>query len=219
MATTSLLVAVGLAGLVFLVLGEMPRRAQAHRKPWMRDPEAHPRWHIRDTYRDIGIALLTGAVVGSVFFVAEETREEERVLRAEIVENTRFVRQLSIEFPQQPKPLTGTILAGASLAGLKLTGADLSAADMTGVSLTEAQLDGADLTDAVLVDADLTEADLTGASLAGADLTGAVLTGAMLTGADLGDVVLDGVCWVESSPPLWPDGFDPPAGGSEACPD
>ena len=55
-------VAVGLAGLVFLVVGEMPRRAQAQGKPWMRDPEAHPRWHIRDTYREIGIALLTGAV-------------------------------------------------------------------------------------------------------------------------------------------------------------
>ena len=123
MATTSLLVAVGLAGLVFLVLGEMPRRAQPRGQPWMRDPEAHP------------------------------------------------------------------------------------------------QLGGAELRDAVLVDADLTEADLTGARAAGADLTGAVLTGAVLTGVDLGDVVLDGVCWDESSPPLWPDGFDPPAGGSEACPD
>ena len=132
MATTSLLVAVGFAGLLFLVFGEMPRRAPPGDRPWMRDPTAHPRWNIRDTFRDIGIALLTGAVVGSVFFVAEETREDERTLRAEIVENTRFVRQLSIEFPDQPKPLTGSMLAGASLGGLNLAGADLSGAVFTG---------------------------------------------------------------------------------------
>ena len=57
MATTSPLVAVGLAGLVFLVLGEMPRRAQPRGQPWMRDPEAHPQLggaELRDAVAVVG---------------------------------------------------------------------------------------------------------------------------------------------------------------------
>jgi hypothetical protein len=118
--------------------------------------------------------------------------------------------------------LRGVDLAGAFLSGADLFAADLSAADLHGADLGEAHLgsadlSGADLGRANLLGADLSWADLKGANLAGANLKRADLRGARLLGADLGGSGQSAADLREATydkHTLWPEGFDPRAGGA-----
>ena len=148
-------------------------------------------------WRDVGVALVTGALIGGFVLWAEQSREDERAafaqqleddraaqtqqleddrtLRAEMLENTRFTRQLAID-QAETKPLAGLYLSGASLGGLDLSGADLRGADLSGADLRETDLTGADLS----------EADLSGANMIWAELVGARLNHGRPIWGDLG---------------------------------
>lgn len=115
-----------------------------------------------------------------------------------MLENTRFVRQVSIDPAAPYLPFAALYLAGAPLAGLDLacrdhnrgpdddsSCADLRNADLRNADLFGADLAGADLAGARLAGADLAGANLAGANLAGADLAGADLRFADVRGADL----------------------------------
>ena len=81
--------------------------------------------------------------------------------------------------------------------GANLRWANLSGADLYGADLSGADLSGADLSEVDLSEVDLCEADLYRAYLRGADLSGANL---------------DEANWNKYT--TWPDGFEPPKGGS-----
>jgi uncharacterized protein YjbI with pentapeptide repeats len=145
---------------------------------------------------DAGIALVTGAVVGVVIFLAQETFEDDRFDAQETFEEDRFdrdvrrdnvlfVREVATQVDPKSKPFAGLDLREAQLAGLDISDADLSDADLTDADLTGADLSGADLSDADLSGADLSDAVLSDAVLSGAVLSGAVLSDADLTGAYL----------------------------------
>lgn len=129
--------------------------------------------------------------------------------------------------------LSGANLSGANLSEANLSDADLRNANLSGANLSEYfsgevsdeqadgrstfrySLGGAILNRADLWMADLSEADLTHAFLFDADLTGADLSGATLTSANFSGATLigtdfTGVRWDPDSPPIWPDGVQPP---------
>jgi uncharacterized protein YjbI with pentapeptide repeats len=185
---------------------------------WVGSGASNSRRHqlVASLASDAGVALVTGAVVGVVIFLAtdslernlldaQETFEEDRFERDVRRDNLRFVREVATQVGPKTKPFAGldlreghlagldlseADLAGADLAGADLAGADLTGADLAGADLTGADLAGADLTDVHLVEADLTGANLKAADLPGADLTDADLLGADLTDADLTDADL-----------------------------
>jgi hypothetical protein len=122
--------------------------------------------------------------------------------------------------------LTGADLHYSDLSGANLSGADLHLADLTGIRLAaavliSANLHQADLRTAILWHVRLDDADLRGTDLTGADLSGAHLPrarleqadlrGADLSGTDLSSVHLDGA--VADPTTIWPERFDPSAGG------
>ena len=155
--------------------------------------------------RDVGSALLSGAVLSTVFVFAER-----RIEQAVTERQTREQYQLALSMERD---LTDRDFSGLNLRGIVLTGRDLSgsrlvSADLTGAYLPGAVLTGAGLHSAVLTGANLTDANLTFAYLGGANLTGAVLTGAVLTGANLGTRNRSLAMWDAST--VWPDGFTPP---------
>lgn len=190
--------------------------------------------HAREVSRDVGIALLTGAVLGLVIFPIDE----DRSAREERFENLRFVREAviserartgdhdplddaALEPNEEPyKPFRSLDLQGMSLAGLDLSYADLTdanlrGADLYGANLSHAHLTDADLTGANLFVASLDDAGLTGAILSGADLEKTSLEGARLEGADLETAknlkagpLTSGIS--HNSATKWPPGFVPP---------
>jgi uncharacterized protein YjbI with pentapeptide repeats len=165
---------------------------------------------------DAGVALVTGAVVGVVIFLAtdslernlldaQETFEEDRFERDVRRDNLRFVREVATQVGPKTKPFAGLDLREGHLAGLDLSeadlaGADLAGADLAGANLKAADLPGADLTDADLLGADLTDADLTDADLSDADLSD----------AKLNDAILED--FTSDDDTVWPDGFEPRSG-------
>ena len=128
---------------------------------------------------DVGIALLTGAVISLAVIAAEQSYEEDRFTRDVRRDNVRFVRETASQTDPAAKPFSNLDLEDAMLEGLRLNGADF-----TSSNLLRAELGGADLTSAILVEADLTRAGLAGAELIDADLSFARLAGAELTDAD-----------------------------------
>jgi uncharacterized protein YjbI with pentapeptide repeats len=151
---------------------------------------------------------LIGFVVGVVLFLGAcwwdarlQTRQDalasaiadrqDRLARdlanqAEVLENTRFVRQLATSKGEVLKPFASINLWGAELGGLDLSCTDLSrhlgCADFTKADVREANLT---LTD--LVGADFSEADLQQATLDLADFSGAILGFANLNGVTTKD--------------------------------
>ena len=109
----------------------------------------------------VGIGLLTGAVVSAVLAVAElllATRQHATETRARGERD----RQALI------------LLLGADR---NLDGIDLSGRDLAGIFLRNKSMRHARLVGTVLRDADLSGTDLTGANLLGADLAGSTLSG------------------------------------------
>lgn len=179
-------------------------------------PDASRRQRVMgDLASDVGIALLTGAVVSLAVIAAEQSFEEDRFDRDIRRDNVRFVRETSSQADQAAKPFSNLDLQEAQLEGLRLDGADftganllrarLGGADLSSATLVDAELSGSDMELAVLIGADLSFADLEGANLEDADATGAtfyeaqgerlnlfsaVLVDADLTNADLNDAIL-----------------------------
>jgi uncharacterized protein YjbI with pentapeptide repeats len=123
--------------------------------------------------------------------------------QAEVLENTRFVRQLATaEGGEMPKPFASINLRGAELDGLylgckrrPLTGlsgcADFRNADLQEANLTRAAFSGADLSHADLRKANLTTAAFSDAVLRGADLGGvATVRPAFFKGAHMHRITL-----------------------------
>lgn len=174
---------------------------------------------------------LVGVVALVVAFALAAWWDSRLEVRAQSVENTRFVRQVALDGASR-KPFGGLVLRDAELSGLDLgctdvgsaraggfvddrveAGcADLRGADLRGAVLRRTDLAHALLDQAVLRDADLSFADLRGAVL-GADLSGATLFKADLSEADLGgadltDADLSVVCYDDAT--VWPSGYLPP---------
>lgn len=180
------------------------------------DPERaaddHPRWWTR-LHRflnrdDLTRELLLAVVVGlALFWIANEvdSRRADRAealattqfQQAEVLENTRFVRQTAMQGPRTLKPFQGMNLTGAHLNGLRLgcpagAAGDVNAgcANLSQTTLAEASLSGVDLTGALaseanLENAELVEAQLHASTFRNATLSGARFYGANLSGADL----------------------------------
>jgi hypothetical protein len=129
--------------------------------------------------------------------------------QAEVLENTRFVRQIAMSKEETLKPFPSINLRGAELGALDLgcttmrrglgcadfTRADLQEANLTstllfGASLREADLRKANLTSTVLSNALFLRSDLGGvttvepAIFEGAEMIGTTLVQAQLNGAD-----------------------------------
>jgi uncharacterized protein YjbI with pentapeptide repeats len=184
----------GVAGWVWLTIGvSVVGMGLIAVGVWIGSATSNSRRHqlVASLASDAGVALVTGAVVGVVIFLAtdslernlldaQETFEEDRFERDVRRDNLRFVREVATQVGPKTKPFAGLDLREGHLAGL-----DLSEADLKGADLADADLTRADLTDADLSLVDLTGADLTGAHLTRADLVHADLTGANLEAADL----------------------------------
>lgn len=133
--------------------------------------------------RQLGVGLVTGAVIALGVFLLDGHRQEQ--------ENARALRlSLSLQsdlrgIDLRGKDLSGYYLAGKDLRDAKLTGANLQNAILARTQLSNADLSGSNLRGANLVGADLSLARLGAALLVGANLTGARLEEATLAGADL----------------------------------
>lgn len=155
-----------------------------------------------DVVRALGLAVVSGAIIGGVFVTVES------LLTA--AANERSSHESLVTLLTTTIDLNGIDLAGRSLRSIYLPGralvaaqleeldvaggklyysdlryARLARADLRGTDLSGSTLAGADLAGARPQDAIMIDADLTGANLNGADLTGAVLENAVLTRADL----------------------------------
>jgi uncharacterized protein YjbI with pentapeptide repeats len=101
--------------------------------------------------------------------------------QAELLENSRFVRQIATSMEATPEPFTGINLGATELAGLPLQCTDLrrhrGCADFSKADLGEANLARTDLDGAIIVQADLHQATLDQANFNGAILDHANLDG------------------------------------------
>ena len=102
--------------------------------------------------------------------------------QAEVLENTRFVRQIATTKGNTPKTFAIINLSGAQLMGLSLPCTDV-----------RQRVGCADFRDADLREANLTSTDLGGADLSLADLRKALLSDSDFSGAELLDADLSGV--------------------------
>jgi uncharacterized protein YjbI with pentapeptide repeats len=98
--------------------------------------------------------------------------------QAEVLENTRFVRQIATSGGKSPKPFASINLRGAELGGLNLVCAngdgcaDFSKADLQEANLTSVLFAGAGFSEADLRKANLTDSDFRFALFSDADLGG-----------------------------------------------
>jgi uncharacterized protein YjbI with pentapeptide repeats len=144
----------------------------------------------------VGVALFVGACwwdarlqarqdeLTTKIAASQDALARDLANQAEVLENTRFVRQLATsEGGEIPKPFASMNLRGAQLGGLylgckprRLAGlagcadfrnANLQEANLTRVSFSGAGLDAADLRKANLTTADFSDARLRGADLGG----------------------------------------------------
>jgi hypothetical protein len=192
---------------------------------WVGSGASNSRRHqlVASLASDAGVALVTGAAVGVVIFLATDSLSATSSLLKKpsrrIASNATFAVTTFGSFERwrhklvpRPSPFAGLDLREGHLAGLDLSeadlaGADLAGADLTDVHLVEAALTGANLKAADLPGADLTDADLLGADLTDADLTDADLSDADLSDANLNDAILedltsdDDTVWSEGEPP------------------
>lgn len=134
--------------------------------------------------RDLGLAVVSGGLVGGVLVLVERIVVSAADERSE---GQSLIRQLSAT-----KELEGIDLSGRTLRGLYLPGRRLLRANLAGADLRQSNLAFGNLRFAQLQGADLRGADLRGSTFEGADLTGAQLQGALVDDADLSSTMLDG---------------------------
>jgi len=151
-----------------------------------------------DAGREIGGAMVSGAIVGGVLFGLEELIERRREQRDIRLNNQLMSRDTQLAKESMRHSLITALTVKDDLQGIVLANHDLrkivlSGRDLSGANLNDANLTEADLTDAHLSGADLTGANLSGANFTKANLTEADLTDAHLYGVDLSDANLDRV--------------------------
>lgn len=134
-------------------------------------------------WRDLGLALLSGGVVGGALVSVESMLAGAAATRSE---HASLVSQLS-----STTDLSGIDLTRRVLRGLYLPGRALVASRLSGASLDESKLYFSDLRHADLRGASLHGADLSGSTLAFADLRRADLRAAILHDVDLSDARLE----------------------------
>ncbi len=166
------------------------------------------------TVRELSVGLLVAVLVGLMLLAfavriqnnADERAqkfEDQRTDRAEVLENTRFVRTLAQDYEAIKLPFGSLNLRGAVLDGLSL-----DCHDSYGHC---ADLAGADLSGASLISANLAGADLSSSDLSGANLSGANLWGTKLDGANMAGTKLDLACYRSTDSRQWPKPpIDPP---------
>jgi uncharacterized protein YjbI with pentapeptide repeats len=187
--------------------------------------------------RDLGVALMTGAVVaGAVLLIQilfdariasiEHHRQNEQRRRDEVarIADKRASLQLTVgltrnlrgmDFRGQDlsdfylgwKDLREALFAKAHLEHAMLPGADMRGASLDGAKARNAHFDRARLDKASLVAADLRDAVFSKAHIGGADLTYADLRGANLHTA-VGQAVFASAIY--DSKTQWPGGADDP---------
>lgn len=133
--------------------------------------------------------------------------DDSRAQQQEVLENTRFIREVVLNPDARVQPFQRLNLAGASLAGLDLdcrTKEDVAKVQIVAgggdscANLSYANLVNADLYSANLFGADLSGANLSGAELGSAYMLNTSLSFADLAGADLSYAKLFGSSrWVE----------------------
>lgn len=156
------------------------------------------RYDLGESVREVGGAIVSGAIVGAALLWFEERLEARRdakdfALAAQQErrdEQTALLQQLSahddLSDLQMPRyDLHNAVLNKKNLRGAFLKGADLRNSSITSCDLTDAFLIEADLTNTRLIGSNLAGATLEGADLRGAKLISVDLSGADLTGADL----------------------------------
>lgn len=134
-------------------------------------------------WRDLGLAVLSGGLVGGALVTVEGLLASAADKRAEF---DALLSQLSTTID-----LNGIDLADRDLSGIYLPGRAVVAARLSRVVLDDAKLYFCDLRHAAMVGASLRGADLSGSTLAFADLSGADLRSAVLYDVDLSDARLD----------------------------
>ena len=135
-------------------------------------------------WRELGLAFVSGGVVGAAFVSIES------ILTAAADKRSHYetlVAQLS-----STVDLNGIDLSNRDLSGLYLPGRALVAARLVGTNLDESKLYFGDFRRANFRGASLRGADLSGSTLAGADLSDADLSSATLCDVDLSDACLEG---------------------------
>ncbi len=126
---------------------------------------------------DLGVAILSGAIIGLAILGAEYLVDQrERHLSELVAEWDR--RQNLIQTISMNTDLTGIDLSGLNLDGLYLRGKKLNGANLVGVSLRGADLTNAQFRDALLIGADLSDAILAGTSFESAVMYAVDLSGA-----------------------------------------
>jgi hypothetical protein len=132
---------------------------------WVGSGASNSRRHqlVASLASDAGVALVTGAVVGVVIFLATDSLSATSSMLKKpsrrIASNATFAVTTFGSFERwrhklvpRPSPFAGLDLREGHLAGLDLSEADLTGADLTDVHLVEADLTGAKLNDAILED-------------------------------------------------------------------
>jgi uncharacterized protein YjbI with pentapeptide repeats len=158
-----------------------------------------PFWPYRKRRGELGLALLTGALIGFSILVVQ-VLFDQRISSIE-GRRARQAEQQSLQLAiGQNEDISGIDLAGAKLTGLylgrkqmngaRLVGADLDRAVLDRAVLRRADLYRVDLNGATAKEADLSGANIANANLAGVDLRGAKLPGATLRGATLPGAML-----------------------------
>jgi uncharacterized protein YjbI with pentapeptide repeats len=148
-----------------------------------------PKRHDEVTRSDLGIALMTGALIAfsvlALQLVIQVRSQRDANDREDQAERQALLLQLGRSTNLSGLDLHQKDLSEAYLNGKVLRGANLEQAIMERASFQDANLVAANLRGATLEDAHLDRADLRYADLAGAKLHGARLRGVNLDGATL----------------------------------
>ena len=156
------------------------------------------RYELGESVREIGGAIVSGAIVGAALLWFEERLEARRDAKDFALaeqqerrdEQTTLLQQLSSHDDLSGIQMPWYDLHNAFLNKKNLSGAYLKGTDLRNSSITSSDISNAFLVDAILTNTRLINSDLSGANLEGADLRGAKLiranlSSAVLTGADL----------------------------------
>jgi uncharacterized protein YjbI with pentapeptide repeats len=137
-----------------------------------------PQWKAKNTRTDMGIALVTAAVISVAIFVLQ-ILDENRLRREEVQRQNEAANQaLRIQLALSEGPLKFMNLRGQDLREVNLVAKILDDAIFDGADLREANLRDALLRGARFVDARLDRADLREAQLTPSALGKAILEGA-----------------------------------------
>jgi len=140
--------------------------------------------------RELGGAIVSGAVVALAILLFEESMEEHRARRNELLERKRDVHDAMVADAQMRHALFTALAMRDDLEGITLAGHDLQAFVGAGRSLKNADLSRSDLSRSDLSGSDLSGSDLSFANLSDADLSNAKLSGTNLLAADLSRAIL-----------------------------